>query len=126
MKRVFILEATCQEKVKDHGPNQVGGEKRDQMRVSLERKRGGEMGKRRAKRDSVNYTLRQGRNVVYYGVTNEPARRKAEHKNSGKRFTSMATGVKISRGTAQKRERKRIKRYRSGHGGRKPRYNRRG
>ena len=80
------------------------------------------MGKR-AKRDTVNYTLRQGRKVVYKGITNNPERRAAEHKRSGKKFTSMTTSVKVSRKTAQKREKSKIKTFKKNHSGKKPRYN---
>jgi len=80
------------------------------------------MGKR-AKRDTVNYTLRRGSKVVYKGITNNPERRVAEHKREGKKFTSMTTGVKVSRKTAQKREKAGIKSYRKNHSGKKPRYN---
>ena len=95
------------------------------MLASLEKKGGGEMG-RRAKRDTVNYALRQGKKIVYRGITNDPDRRRAEHKRSGKRFSSMTTSVKVSRETAKKREKKRISRYKRNHGGRKPRYNKKG
>lgn len=78
---------------------------------------------RRAKRDTVNYTLRRGRKVVYKGITTNPERRAAEHKRSGKKFTSMTTSVKVSRKTAQKREKSGIDSFKKNHSGRKPRYN---
>jgi len=92
------------------------------MLGNLEKRGKDKMGKR-AQRTTHNYTLRQGRIVVGYGITNDPARRRKEHKRSGKRFTSMTTGVKVSRKTAKKRERAAIKSYKRNHGGRKPRYN---
>jgi len=82
------------------------------------------MGKR-ASRNTVNYVLRDGRKIVYRGITNNPERRYKEHKKSGKRFTSMTTSVKLSREKARKREKKRIKRYSKNHGGKTPRYNKR-
>ena len=81
-----------------------------------------EMGKR-AKRDTVNYTLRRGRKVVYKGITNNPERRAFEHKRSGKKYTSMTTSVKVSHKTAQKREKSGIESYTKNHSGKKPRYN---
>ena len=66
------------------------------MLGNLEKRGKDKMGKR-AQRTTHNYTLRQGRIVVGYGITNDPARRRKEHKRSGKRFTSMTTGVKVSR-----------------------------
>lgn len=81
---------------------------------------------RKAKRNVVNYTLRQGRKTVYKGITNNPARRRAEHKRSGKRFTRMTTGVKISMKTARKRETVGITSYKRSHRGRRPRYNKKG
>ena len=79
--------------------------------------------KKRSKRDTVNYTLRQGRKTVYHGITNNPSRRRSEHKASGKRFTSMTTSTKVSRSTARKRESSRISSHKQSHHGRKPRYN---
>lgn len=81
-----------------------------------------EMG-RRAKRDTVNYTLRRGRKVVYKGISNNPERRAAEHRRSGKKFTGLTTSVKVGRKTASKREKSGVKSYRKSHGGRRPRYN---
>jgi predicted GIY-YIG superfamily endonuclease len=86
--------------------------------------RGGEYmaGKRRIKRDTYNYALRDGRKVVYYGVTNDPDRRLRQHVNSGKRFTSMCLGIKVTKNTAEAREQRRITNYR--YKNRKnPRYN---
>ncbi len=78
--------------------------------------------RKRAKRDTVNYALRDGRKVVYRGITNDPDRRLSEHEKSGKRFTSMTWGVRVSRDTALARERKGINSYKQSHH-RKPRYN---
>ena len=80
------------------------------------------MGKRRTKQDTVNYTLRQGRKVVYKGITNNPKRRKAELRREGKKFTSMTTSRRVSRTTARKREKAGIKKCKS-KTGKKPRYN---
>lgn len=77
---------------------------------------------RRAKQDHYNYTLRDGRFIVKYGITTDPAERLTQMKR--KRFTSMTVDpVAVSEKTARKREKKRIKAYQRSHKGRKPRYN---
>jgi len=82
------------------------------------------MAKKRAKQDTVNYTLRYGRHIVYKGITNNLERRIKEHKREGKRFTSITSSRKVSRATARKRERQGIKTYET-YKGRKPRRNKR-
>jgi predicted GIY-YIG superfamily endonuclease len=79
-------------------------------------------GSRRAERDTYNYTLRDGRKVVYHGITNDPDRRLREQENSGKRFTSMCLGTKVTRSTAEAREQRRLTNYRYKNG-KNPRYN---
>lgn len=81
---------------------------------------------RRNKRTTYNYTLRKSKTVVYKGITKNPTRRTSEHKRSGKRFTSITTGPKVTRSTARRRESSGIKSYERSHGGKKPRYNKRG
>lgn len=78
---------------------------------------------RRAKRDTVIYTLRRGHKVVYKGITNNPERRASEHRRTGKKFTSMTTSVRVSRKTASKREKDSVKSYKKSHSGKRPRYN---
>ena len=82
------------------------------------------MGKRnRAKRNTYNYELKQGRKVVYRGITTNPERRYREHKRVRKRFTHMLLNpFPCSRSTARKREKKSIERYVKTRG-RRPRYN---
>lgn len=41
-----------------------------------------------AKRDTYKYELTQGNKVVYVGITNNPERREAEHRQD-KDFTTM-------------------------------------
>ena len=41
------------------------------------------------KRDTYKYELKQGNKVVYVGITKDPNRREQEHRDEGKRFTSM-------------------------------------
>jgi len=80
--------------------------------------------RKRKKRDTVNYTLRSGRKVVYKGVTNNPERRATEHRGEGKKFTSMTTSRRVSRPTALKREKIQIKEFKRNKG-KVPKYNKR-
>ena len=82
------------------------------------------MPRKRKKRDTVNYTLRSGRKVVYKGVTNNPERRATEHRGEGKKFTSMTTSRRVSRPTALKREKIQIKEFKRNKG-KVPKYNKR-
>jgi len=77
---------------------------------------------RRVKRDTYNYTLRDGRKTVYHGITIDPDRRYKEHESSRKRFTMMTWGVPVSHDRALERERDHIEGYKNNQG-RKPRYN---
>jgi predicted GIY-YIG superfamily endonuclease len=64
-----------------------------------------EMVRKRTKRDTYNYVLKQGRKIVYRGITNDPDRRLKEHENSGKRFSHMVVNpYPVSRKTALERE----------------------
>ena len=83
------------------------------------------MVKKRKKRDTYNYILRDGKKVVYKGITNDPDRRFDEHVKSGKRFTTMSWGSPCSREEAIKREKEGVAIYEGGHKGKKPRYNKR-
>jgi hypothetical protein len=75
--------------------------------------------------DTYNYTLRDGRKVVYHGISNDPDRRFIEHDNSRKRFTSMIVDSHpCSHDTALYRERERIEIHQHNHHGKRPRYNR--
>ena len=79
---------------------------------------------RRAKQDHWNYTLRDGRFVVKYGITTNPNQRLVQMENIGLRFTSMIIDpVAVSEKTARKREKWRIRAYQRSHRRRKPRYN---
>jgi len=80
--------------------------------------------KKRVKQNYYNYTLRDGRFVVKYGITKSPDRRVIEMDNAGLKFTSMTINpVAVSKKTALKRENERIKAYKRSHKGRKPKYN---
>lgn len=77
----------------------------------------------RAPRDTYNYALKQGRKIVYHGVTNDPVRREQEHANSGKKFSHMVISPARSHDRAYSDERASIETYQNGHGGKRPRYN---
>jgi predicted GIY-YIG superfamily endonuclease len=73
-------------------------------------------------RDTYRYVLRDGRDVVQYGITNDPEARANEH--SGRRVTSMTVvGPAVTRESALLWERQRIEEYCRTHGGKRPRYN---
>lgn len=76
------------------------------------------------KRDTVTYNLRQGKKVVYKGITKDPEKREPEHRNDGKNFTSLEiTSRKMTRDGAKKKESKDLETYRKNHRGKNPRYN---
>ena len=77
---------------------------------------------KRARRDTYNYTLRDGRKVVQFGITNNPERRIDEHERDGKRFTSVTIDFPCSRETALELERQAIETYKQNQG-KRPRYN---
>lgn len=81
--------------------------------------------KKRAKQNCHNYTLRDGRIVVKHGTTcRRPTVRKEEMKSSGLRFSTMIRdSIAVSKKTALKREKERIRAYQKSHKGRNPRYN---
>jgi len=53
-------------------------------RNTLERRR-----KMARKRDYHRYELKQGRKVLYRGITKDPDRREGEHRDEGKRFSHI-------------------------------------
>ena len=75
------------------------------------------------KRDTYNYSLKDGSTTIYIGATNDPERRKSEHKNSGKRFSSMRLqgGAKTKK-SALKTEQESLKKYEKSKG-KPPKYN---
>jgi len=76
------------------------------------------------KRNYYRYELRDGRKIVYIGVTDDPSRREREHKSEGKRFTSMnIVGPAVTKGSAEQWEEKRLEQYCRSHGGKSPKYN---
>lgn len=75
-------------------------------------------------RDTVTYSLYDGRKMVYIGTTNDPERRLREHEAEGKYFTRMdVTSRKITSEGAARKEAQKLAVFRKGHGGRNPRYN---
>ena len=59
-----------------------------------------------AKRNTTRYTLRVGNRITYRGITNNPQRRAAEHKQSGKAGTMRIEGPIVTRRNALEWERK--------------------
>jgi len=76
-----------------------------------------------SKRDTHNYTLYQGRRIVYHGITSDIDRRLAEHEADGKTFDRVTYSVKRTRDSARQHEREDLERYRRNHGGNLPKYN---
>lgn len=75
-------------------------------------------------RNTHRYILRDGRQIVQFGITNGPLDRAREHLGDGKRFTSMTVvGPAVTRDSALDWERDRIENYQRGHRGKRPRYN---
>ena len=42
-----------------------------------------------AERDTIKYQIKDGNEIVYYGITNDLERREQEHRSEGMDFTSM-------------------------------------
>ena len=75
-------------------------------------------------RDTVTYELRDGRKVVYRGITNDPEFREAQHRSEGKKFTKLVvTSCKMTREDAEKKEAELLETYRRNHSGKNPKYN---
>jgi hypothetical protein len=75
-------------------------------------------------RDTHRYVLREGREIVQFGITNAPVDRAEEHLRDRKRFTTMiVVGPAVTRDSALDWERERIETYQGTHGGKRPRYN---
>ena len=76
------------------------------------------------KRDTITYDLKKGRTVVYKGTTNDPERREAEHRESGKKFDRLVpTSRSMTEDGALKKEQKQLEQYQRSHGGENPKYN---
>ncbi len=78
----------------------------------------------KSKRDANVYELFDGRKKVYIGITDDLERREQEHKNEGKKFTSIRKVTsKLTQESALKKERERISQYQKNHRGKTPKYN---
>lgn len=76
-----------------------------------------------AKRDTYKYELTKGNKVVYVGITNDPERREAEHRND-KDFDKMRiVGNASTQQGASNWETERIQTYMKNHNGKTPQYN---
>lgn len=75
-------------------------------------------------RDTYKYRLKDGNEIVYYGITNDLERREQEHRSEGMNFTSMEKiGNVTTRDAAGSWEEDNIQRYKNQQQGRRPRYN---
>ena len=75
-------------------------------------------------RTTHRYILRDGRQIVQFGITNGAVERAQEHLRDRKRFTTMTVvGPAVTRDTAVDWERGRIETYQRTHDGKRPRYN---
>jgi len=77
-----------------------------------------------SKKRHYRYELRDRRKIVQFGITDDPARREAEHKDDGKRFSSMnIVRGPVTKDSAERWEEQRLATFRKNHGGKNPRYN---
>ena len=77
------------------------------------------------KYNTVTYDLKDGKKIVYRGITKNPVKREKEHKASGKRFTQMVitSKRKMTEEGAKRIEKEKLNTYRKSHGGKNPKYN---
>lgn len=74
-------------------------------------------------KDTNKYVLKQGNAIVYVGITDNPERREAEHRQD-KNFDKMElVGRKSTRDGAERWEADRIETYMRNHAGKTPKYN---
>ena len=77
-----------------------------------------------ANRTYYRYELKDGRKVVYYGITNNPQRRLSEHQADGKKFSTLnIKGPIVTKETAEEWEKNIIKTFAKNHSGKSPKYN---
>lgn len=76
-------------------------------------------------RETFRYVLRDGRDIVQYGVTDDPETRELEHQRNHNNDDLKLTveGPAVTRESALAWERVRIEQYCRAHDGKKPRYN---
>jgi len=76
------------------------------------------------KRDTYTYDLKQGRKVLYRGKNNDPEEREQEHRAQGKSFSHLkVTSRRMTPEGAKRKESQDLEKYRRGHDGRNPKYN---
>ena len=74
-------------------------------------------------RDTVPYRLKVRRKTVRIGITNNPPRREAEHREDGLKFTKLQpVGPVVTRKTAEKKEQELLRNFTKNHG-KLPKYN---
>ena len=74
-------------------------------------------------RNTHRYVLREGRDIVMYGITDDPGGREAEHQRKHPRAVMTIERPAVTREAALAWERARIEQYCQAHGGRRPKYN---
>lgn len=75
-------------------------------------------------RDTFKYRIKDGNEIIYYGITNDLERREQEHRSDGMDFTKMEKiGIATTHDAASTWEEQNIQRYAQQHGGRLPREN---
>jgi predicted GIY-YIG superfamily endonuclease len=79
----------------------------------------------RRDRDTYRYVLRDGRDIVMYGVTDDPDTRLDEHRRNHRKpnLSMTVESPAVTRESALARERAMIEQYCRNHGGERPRYN---
>ena len=76
------------------------------------------------KRDTYNYNLKDGKKVVYKGITNDLDKRAKQHAADGKKFTHIQqVGRAKTEQGANNEEAKQLETYRSNNNGKNPKYN---
>ncbi len=69
-----------------------------------------------SKRNYYRYNLKEGRKIVYKGITKNREQRLEQHKDNGKRFTNMQiVGPQVRKNTAERWEEESLRQYRYHH-----------
>ena len=76
-----------------------------------------------AERNTYKYELKQGNKVVYVGISKNPERREAEHRQDKDFGKMVIVGNKSTPECAKQLEDRRIETYMNNHGGDTPKYN---
>jgi len=75
------------------------------------------------KRSTQKYELKQGNKVVYVGITDNPAQREIQHRQTKNFDTMKIVGRSSTRGGAEQWETDRLDTYMKNHKGELPKYN---